>query len=50
MRGEQEGWMVCVECSKCSKLPLYGSAGGAGGCGGSSPQRKKGVEGKMRWA
>ena len=49
-RGEQEGWMACVECNRCSKLPLYGSAGGGGGCGGSSPQRKKGVEGKMRWA
>ena len=47
-RGEQVGWMGCVECNKCSKLPLgQGSAGGAGGC---SPQRKKGVEGKMRWA
>lgn len=21
-RGEQEGWVGCVDCSKCSKLPL----------------------------
>ena len=50
LRGEQDGWMDCVECSSCRKLPLYGSAGGAGGCDGSSPQRKKDVGGKMRRA